>query len=270
MLCAPTHLQPQRVIMPPTAYPHINQFLQTVLTELQGVLGAKLAGLYLYGSLVWGDYDDGVSDADLLAAITNDLSETEFAALEAMHHALIARYPEWNDRLEIVYLSLEGLKTFREKRSPIAVISPGEPFNLKDAGADWLMNWYMVLTKGVTLYGAPPAAIIDPIPTAEFVEAVKDHARLWPTWISDEDSRGFQSYSILTLCRAWYTCKHGEQVSKATAAAWAARQLPAYAALIERALDWRRRNNEPNIDHAATVPEVRAFVLMMCGLIETC
>lgn len=256
--------------MQPTIYPSINQFLQAVLSDLQRALGDKLAGLYLYGSLVWGDYDDGVSDVDLLAATVGDIDAQEFAALDAMHHSLIARYPEWDDRLEIVYLSLEGLKTFREKRSQIAVISPGEPFNLKDAGTDWLMNWYMVLTKGVALYGPPPAAIIDPIPTAEFVEAVKDHARMWRTIIDEVDNRGLQSYSVLTLSRALYTCKHGEQVSKAKAAAWVASQLPAYASLLERALDWRRRNREPNIDHAATLPEVRAFVLMMCDLVDKC
>jgi hypothetical protein len=256
--------------MQPTTYPHVNQFLADLLTDMRGVLGSRLIGLYLSGSLVWGDYDEGLSDVDLLAATATDINAREFAALDAMHLSLIARYPEWNDRLEVLYMSLDGLQTFREKRSPIAVISPGEPFNLKDAGDDWLMNWYMMRENSVTLYGAPPSAIIAPISLAEFVESIKDHARMWPLWLDGIERRGSQAYAILTLCRAFYTCTHGAQVSKAKAAAWAAGKLPAYASLIERALLWRREQNRDDVDHAATLPETRAFITMMSDVIDRC
>jgi predicted nucleotidyltransferase len=256
--------------MQPTAYPHINQFLQTLLTEMSAILGDRLIGLYLAGSLVWGDYEDGLSDIDLLAATATDIGAREFEALDAMHLSLIARYPHWDNRLEVLYMSLEALKTFREKRSQIAVISPGEPFNIKDAGADWLMNWYMMREYGVTLYGPPPGAIIDPISLPEFVESVKDHARMWPSWIDDMVSRGAQAYAVLTLCRALYTCKNGEQVSKAKAAAWTALELPPYAAQIERALVWRREAANTNVDAPESMPETRAFVMMIAALIDRC
>src|SRR5215204_1394287 len=123
---------------------------------MQAILGTKLVGLYLYGSLVTGDYDAEISDVDLLAAVSSDLNETEFDALKQMHNAIVANDKQWDNRIEVAYLSLHGLRTFKSERSPITVISPGEPINTKDAGSDWLMNWYMVQEKGVMLSGVSP------------------------------------------------------------------------------------------------------------------
>src|SRR5581483_9511367 len=144
-------------------HPHIIDLLGVLLARMQAILGPKLVGLYLYGSLVTGDFDNDISDIDLLAAISNDLEPPEFDALDAMHHDIVVAYPEWNNRLEIAYVSLRALKTYRTERSNIAIISPGEPFHIKDAGADWLLNWYVVRSKGVALFGPPSQDIIDPI-----------------------------------------------------------------------------------------------------------
>ena len=50
-----------------TAYPEVNSLLEEISSEMQSVLGGQLTGLYLYGSLVWGDFDLEISDIDLLA-----------------------------------------------------------------------------------------------------------------------------------------------------------------------------------------------------------
>lgn len=253
--------------MQPTAYEQVNELIDRLLIKLRQMLGDKLVGLYLYGSLVTGDFDLQTSDVDLFAAIKADLSEAEFAALEQMHHALIGEFPQWVDRFELVYLSLHGLQTFRTERSPIAVISPGEPFNLKDAGADWLVNWYMVREKGIRLYGAPPSEIIPPISHEEFIGCIKDHLQSWQQWVEEwVDTRPSQAYAILTMCRGLYTIRNGEQVSKLKAARWAQEQLPEWSDLIEQALLWRKSWRDQEVDHAATLAETRRFVHQVIDL----
>ena len=54
-------------------YPDIGIFLDVILSRIQEILGEKLAGLYLFGSLALGDFDRGISDLDLLAATAADL-----------------------------------------------------------------------------------------------------------------------------------------------------------------------------------------------------
>lgn len=246
-----------------TSYSHVNSLIDSLLEQMRAILGEKLVGLYLYGSLVTGDFDPDISDIDLLAALTNDLTPTEFDALDAMHKATAERFPEWNDRIEIAYLSLHALKTFKTERSKIGIISPGEPFHIIDAGIDWLMNWYMVQSIGKTLYGVPPQTIMAPTSQAEFVAAVKTHALAWREYIKGVDSRPYQSYAILTTSRAWYTVTHGVQVSKRKAATWAAEQLPDEAALIQDALAWRQAYRDKSVDPALTLDETRRFVLAM-------
>ncbi|MEC0243253.1 nucleotidyltransferase domain-containing protein [Paenibacillus dokdonensis] len=67
--------------MKPTAYPTINALLHSLLAQIQDVFGDKLVGVYLYGSLVWGDFDYEISDIDLLAVLSSDVNEDELSAL---------------------------------------------------------------------------------------------------------------------------------------------------------------------------------------------
>jgi hypothetical protein len=247
-------------MMQPTPYPHVNELLESLLAHLQKILSKKLVGLYLYGSLVTGDFDHDISDVDLLAATSSDIDEREFDALKTMQDNTVSNHQEWNDRLEIAYLSLHALKTFKTGTSKIAVISPGEPFHIKDAGKEYLINWYVVREKGLTLFGPLPGTIIEPVSKEEFIQAVKEHVRAWREWINDAHSRPSQAYAILTLCRALYTCRHGEQVSKLRAAVWAEQALPEWSSTIKNALVWRQAWREEAVDHAATLPETRRFV----------
>jgi predicted nucleotidyltransferase len=248
--------------MQPTSYPVVNAILNRLQLRLKEILGQKLVGIYLYGSLVTESFDLEISDIDLLVVTSSALDEEELAALQAMHDNLATENPKWNERIEVAYLTLTALKTFRSQESTIAIISPGEPFHTKEAGKDWLINWYVVREKGLTLFGPAPNALIDPITQDEFIETVRDHIKEWPIYVNDCRARGSQAYAILTMCRALYTSMHGEQLPKRAAAFWAAKEFPAWSALIYNALWWREKSweQDESVDHAATFPETKHFV----------
>jgi hypothetical protein len=241
--------------------------LDRLRDRIQAVLAGDLIGLYLYGSLVWGDFDPAISDIDLLAVTAGVLGSAELSALEQMHADFAAAHPAWDNRVEVAYVSASALQTFKTQPSEIAVISPGEPFHTKSAAADWLINWYFVRERGVTLAGPPPQSIIIPIAKAEFIQAVRNQARSWRGWVERAAHRKAQAYAILTLCRALYVVRNGEQVSKLRAAQWAQRELPEWSALIASALAWRAAPDDPAVDHAATLPATRQFVHFVADLI---
>lgn len=244
-----------------TTYSDINHLLDSLLASIRAALGSKLVGLYLYGSLVWGDFDYDISDIDLMAATAGDIDEKEFALLEAIHNDFARNNPVWDNRLEIAYISTQALRTFKTQSSSIAIISPGEPFHLKEAGRDWLINWYVVQEKGLTLYGPAPQTLIEPISKEEFLQAVKAQAAAWREYvIHTRSSRPYQGYAILTLCRALYAYENGEQVSKQQAALWAQQRLPGWAPLIRDALKWRQDYRNKPVDPAATYPQTVKFV----------
>jgi predicted nucleotidyltransferase len=126
----------------------IKRLLDSLLIEIQKVLGPKLRGLYLYGSLIWGDFDYGVSDIDLAAVTADNVTEEEFGMLKLIHDEFARTHPIWDNQIEVQYVSESGLRTFREKSSKMAVISPGEPFHVIEAGIEWLTNWYFVQIMG--------------------------------------------------------------------------------------------------------------------------
>lgn len=253
--------------MPITAYAEINELLDDLLARMQIVLEQQLVGVYLYGSLVWGDFDQESSDIDLVIATAADIDGQEFSNLHQMQLDIVDKYPRWNGRIEIAYVSKDTLRTFRSHSSKIAVISPGEPFHFKETDSGWLMNWYMVQEQGRTLFGPAPTTLIDPISQQEFIQTVKGHVAGWSEWIYDSRARPAQAYAIITMCRALYTSTHGVQVSKRKAAEWAAHELPEWSGLINDALVWRSAWRTDTVDHAATFPETLRFVQFMIARI---
>jgi predicted nucleotidyltransferase len=244
-----------------TPYADVNRMLGLVQAGIRETLGDRLVGLYLAGSLVTGDFDMAVSDIDFVAATAGDLTPAEVDRLTVLHHEIAPFGSTWDNRIEVAYLSIDALRTFKERRSQIVVISPGEPLNIKDAGKDCLLNWYVVREKGITLFGPAPAALIDVIPHDEVVEWVRDHVKGWRIWIVKTRSRNSQVFAILTMCRALYTVANGDFVSKRQSALWAAEEFPAWSALIQNALrSWREDWYNDTVDHAATLPETVQFV----------
>jgi hypothetical protein len=264
-----------------TDYPDVNQLLETLLARIQTALPQKLVALYLCGSLVYGDFDAQISDVDLVAIITSALDDGELTQLAAMHQQIAAENPVWDDRIEVIYLTQDALKTFRTQASVIAITSPGEPFHTKEADKAWLMNWYLVREQGVTLFGPPPQSVIPPIATEEFVEITRHHAKSWAQWVDDCRNLGAQAYAILTLCRALYTILHGTsehraQTSKVRAAAWAAQRYPQWAALIQGALLWRKESLSVTsseqveaVDPELTFAETKRFVHFAIAEVST-
>ncbi len=229
--------------------------------------GPALVGLYLGGSLATGDFDERMSDIDLLAVLSTEVSPSLAAHLERMHDELAADNPRWRGRIEVVYVSAVGLANFRVGSPRIAVISPGEPFHVISAGTDWVLTWYPARNSGIVLVGPPTGEVVPDISFEEYLDAVRNHMLHFRERIADDATRGLQAYAVLTMCRGLYTCVHGEQVSKSRAAAWAQREFPEWAGLIREAITWREHQWEvPQADGTATVPAVRRFVAEIAEL----
>jgi len=243
-----------------TTYADVNELLNLLLSGIHKILPDKLLDLYLYGSLVIGDFDIQCSDIDLLAATSSDIDDEDFAHLQKMHADLATNHPNWGDGIEVAYLSATALKTYHLHSNRIAVISPGEPFHIKEAGEDWLMNWFMVRESSFTLFGTSPQTLIDYITKERLLQTVRKHVQDWRQYAKNIRDHGSQAYAILTLCRGLCTLKKGESVSKKQAALWAAQEFPEWSRLIQNALLWRKAPRDEQLDHVAVLPETLRFV----------
>ena len=254
------------MLIPATSYTAINSLLDLLLSRMQAILGHKLIGLYVIGSLVTGDFDYNSSDIDLIAALATELDEEDLESLKITHHDIALQEQIWNDRIEVGYISLENLKK-TQSHFRITLISPGEPFHVTEADAVWIINRYVLREKGITLFGPPPETLVDPISQEELMQAMQEIIKVWREWINNTElihRREYQAFAILTMCRALYTFRQGKFVSKKLAALWAEKELPAWSSLIQRALIWR----DEDVDHDATLPETLRFIHFVLDLCQ--
>ena len=207
----------------------VRHIIDRLTRELENILQRDLVGIYLYGSLVSGDFDIAVSDIDLVVVLNAELDRRQFLRLQQMHARVVDDHPEWRDRLELAYISRRALKTFRVVTSTIGIISPGEPFHLLEAGEDWLISWYDLRRHGIALLGPPIQSLIEPIAVADWLDAVRQHICAYRRSVNNAVDILWLSYIVLTVARGVYTLAHGQAASKVKAAAWARGRFPRWS-----------------------------------------
>jgi predicted nucleotidyltransferase len=239
----------------------VESLLEELVSDLQVALGDDLIGIYLYGSYVSGGFDPGISDLDLVAVTSRDADRLDLARLERTHLAFAGRHPEWNDRIETVYVGVDTLRSFRTSRGRIAVISPGEPFHLRDDPvAAWVQNWYLVRETGIALFGPPASTLVPPVTWADFVAGSRRYAGEIASQDLNDHSPGHLAYVILTMCRARRVVETGTYGSKQEAAAWARERDPDRAWLIDAALRCRLSAGMVGFDDPFTRAAAIAFI----------
>jgi predicted nucleotidyltransferase len=103
----------------------------TQLTAAIEPLGSDLLGLYLFGSLAGGGfYAAGKSDLDVMAVVTTGVEEgQQLEELKALHRAFVPERPESVERIEVVYVDRDVLRTLTDRpRGCIAVVCPANHF----------------------------------------------------------------------------------------------------------------------------------------------
>ncbi len=237
----------------------INLLLHELLLRVQSVLGAQFIGLYLHGSLAYGDFEPRRSDIDFLVVTKDALPSDAIAALQSMHARLTASGMKWVDVLEGSYIPQQALRQFDPLDCHHPALRVDGSFDIDGHGSEWIIQRYIIREKGITLAGPAPQTLIDIVTPQQLRDAaagilfewwepqLTDHSRL----ISDE----YQAYAVLTMCRALYTFEFATVGSKPVAACWAqGTDDKRWSTLIDNALRWH---------HGATMdalPETLAFI----------
>ncbi|MBN1438071.1 MAG: DUF4111 domain-containing protein [Anaerolineales bacterium] len=245
-------------------YPEVDAVLFDLLDGIGSILGSRLVGLYLDGSLAGGDFDPA-SDIDFLAVTEEEIDTFKFAALQAMHERLAAKHPRWGVELEGSYISRGAVRRYDPALSTHPNLERGKPVRLKMArhDEDWLIHYYVVRERGIPLLGPDPKTLIDPVPPEALQSAMRATLeKWWASFLVDPSPlmrRGYQSYAVLTMCRIGFTLATGSVASKSDAAGWAKAKLDArWGRLVDRALAGRF---DPNPEtEADEIRETQEFI----------
>jgi predicted nucleotidyltransferase len=254
---------PTLVLRPhPTSYPDVNAVLLELLSEVRAILGSGFLGMYLWGSLAMGDFDNS-SDIDALVLTTNALPEDVVCALAEMHERLSAAHPMWGVELEVSYIPRQAIRRYDPADDLHPYIGRGESLRLEEHGREWDIQRHIVRERGKVLAGPLPQTMIDPIDPDDMRRAVLTTLReSWARRFRDPielHPGGYRSYIVLTGCRMLYTLEYGAVASKPVAARWAQHTLGArWATLVEWAV--AARGDPHSSDQLENTSEAQEFV----------
>lgn len=234
--------------------------IEELRRDIDSVLDSSVVGVYLFGSYVLGDFDEQLSDLDLLVTTRLAVTDDQLRALTEMHDQLVERHPDWDNRVEVVYLDVATLSTFRDG-GDVVRISPGEPIHRTPFLPHWLVDLYTVQESGLTIQGAEAGDLLPRINVGEFRASVSSMVEEWLDWMLGTLQEGYLAYIRLALCRSLFAFRLGKQTSKPAAARWVAREYPQWAALCDEAVQWRQANSQtPNEAALLRTEEFARFV----------
>ena len=227
------------------------ELLRSIAADFPVILKDNLVGVYLWGSLTYGAFDERCSDVDAVGVTRRDLNDAEFSALEKWFSESAGSNP-WTEKLDMRFV-IDG--EFLDKQSRCCGFHSGK---LVRHGSDGNpIIWLNVGECGVTLWGEDAKQIAPAIADQCLNDALllelnylkEDLAKN----VGDRSDRSFRhnAYAVLTACRILYTAFHRRIVSKAQAYDWAVAAVPPEMRPTVTAA-WTNRL----ADHGQTTPDL--------------
>lgn len=132
--------------IPPAIQPLMEDYLQALES-----LRTHFYGIYIYGSIALGAFEDTASDIDVIALTQGEWSQDELKQLEAMHTRLIGEH-RLGKRLEVLYVPLSGLGKSGREIAPYPGVHDGKfvPSGFNDVNG---VTWWILKHRGIRLLG---------------------------------------------------------------------------------------------------------------------
>lgn len=220
----------------------VNDFLEDFVTQVRGLLGDNIVGIYLFGSLSYDDFNPKRSDIDLSVVVKSPLSKEEGEKIKKLHLELEKKHPSWKERIEASYTPIDLFDSTLPPKQPRPYYGAGTFYFEAPYGNEWLINNYLLYHKSITLQGADFRELVKPIDIHDVQKAnINDLFKEWQPKITDGEwlsNSHYQSYLVLNLCRILYTVMQNSVGSKTVSASWVKNEYPQWKDLIEEADQW--------------------------------
>lgn len=246
-----------------TECPEINRIITELTEGMKAIFADRLVGIYLFGSLTYGDFKPERSDIDFMTVIQNPATLAEIKQTNELHKKIEAAYPKWQNKIENSLTPVSMLQNILPPKDPRPYYGEGVMYEAAPYGNEWIINMYLTREYGITLFGKSFKELVPSIDIREVQKASKrDLFQEWepklkdPEYLANDHNR---SYVVLNLCRILHTVLNAKVSSKKTAAKWVKSKYPEWTELIERAEGWKYG------DKMEMLEESREFIKFAVG-----
>ena len=184
----------------PTPFPQVNVLVEELLESARSILGANFIGMYLFGSLAMGDFDDA-SDIDVAIVTQDEISPAVFAQLRDMHARIGEQDAVLARDMEVSYLTRQALRRYDPANSKHPRLQRGSAEVLEMDNHVRVVERHVLREHGVVVTGPSLHDLIDPVSPDDLRALVLEVLQEWIVPLVKEqqpfDSRGEQSYTVL-------------------------------------------------------------------------
>jgi predicted nucleotidyltransferase len=226
--------------------PHdLSDLLQAMATDFPAILHGNLVGIYLWGSLTYGTFDETYSDVDYIGVTRQDLDDREFSELDRWFKRQVKKN-RWVKRMDMRFVIDHE---FLDKASRCCGFyhylgkltrhgSDGNP-----------IIWINIAQSGVTLWGKDAKHVAPAVSDQCLTDALLLELNYLREDLSSKagirSDKAFihNAYAVLTACRILYSAHHRALASKDEAYHWAMETVPStWRTIIGIAKDNRLKN----------------------------
>ena len=148
----------------------IKNIVNDVSDKIEKLLGDNIVGIYLFGSLVLGDFDENFSDIDLMIVLKRDINKDEFEKIKNLQKYISEKYSRFGtDGIEMIFVSTETIKNYLVKETFLTAVAPGNPLETVVCKPEFLIYFYIVKNYGKTILGIPKEEVFPIISETDFV-----------------------------------------------------------------------------------------------------
>lgn len=230
----------------------MEEFIPTSIQPLVDVylhalepLHSRFYGIYIFGSIALGAFEELESDIDIVALTQGQWTSAEFTQLSALHKWLMGVH-QLARRLEVLYIPLHNLGKHNREIAPYPTIQHGEfsPARYGDLNS---ITWWTVKNKGICLLGPERSMLPFEVTWQDVLETMSDNLNdFWPR-ITRRRPHCFLRddwfvFAVATHCRILTTIEEEEIITKSVALKrWRDRLPTRWCPLIDEA--WHIRHH---------------------------
>lgn len=223
----------------------LSDLLEALATDFPAILRGNLVGIYLWGSLTYGAFDEACSDVDCIGVTRHGLDDREFSELDEWFKNKKGE-SRWVDRLDMRFVID---REFLDKASQCCGFYHYTGRLIRHGSDGNPIIWMNIAQSGITLWGADADLIAPHVSAQCFNDALLLELNYLEedltSNVGDRSVKTFihNAYAVLTACRILYSAYHGTLASKDKACRWAMEKLsPNWRPVIQAARANRLKN----------------------------
>lgn len=229
------------------------KLLAVISEKYQAILGERLCGIYLHGSLAFGCFNWHKSDIDFLVVVYEELTQTQKEAMILTLLQLKNDAPPKGFEMSVVlyedcrnfkYPTPFALHFSNQYIKKVGDDLPTYCCNTHGTDCDLAAHFTVIRIAGIVLYGNSIDDVFGEVPKHDYLASLRSDIEN-----AEYEFAGNAAYIVLNLCRVLSYVKSGLILSKAEGGKWGLIHLPhEFTRIVRGALDSYSSDKEAEID----------------------